>query len=129
MEEMRDFRDSLRERFPLASADLTRNYLQYDSPEAMQVAVARSHEAEKADQEARDAAAEARVRKQYEERLGKLPPETPADAGGTEGLPTIQQINSWSLDKQMAYEKENPGVIEKLSQEAMANAPIMSANG
>lgn len=128
MEEMRDYRDALRAEFPLASADLTRNYLQYDSPESMRLAVARSHEAEKADQERRDAEAEARVRKQYEERLGKLPPETPTDAGAGEGLPTIAQINSWPLNKQMEFEAKNPGVIQRLTDEAMASVPILQAN-
>lgn len=128
MEEMRDVRDALRTQFPLAPQDLTRNYLQYDSPEAMQVAVARAHEAEKADQERRDREAEARVRKQYEERLGALPPETPSGSEGGEGLPTIAQINSWSLQKQMEFEAKNPGVIAEITDAAMANVPILSAN-
>lgn len=128
MEEMRDVRDALRTQFPLAPQDLTRNYLQYDSPEAMQVAVARAHEAEKADQERRDREAEARVRKQYEERLGTLPPETPSGSEGGEGLPTIAQINSWSMSKQMEFEAKNPGVIAEITEAAMANLPILSAN-
>lgn len=128
MEEMRDVRDALRTQFPLAPQNLTRNYLQYDSPEAMQVAVARAHEAEKADQERRDKEAEARVRAQYEERLGKLPPEAPTNAEGGEGRPTIAQINSWPLSKQMEYESKNPGVIKEITDAAMAGVPILSAN-
>jgi hypothetical protein len=106
---------SLREKYP----DVARfrgelfDLSKYESPEAFEAAVESADEQLKTQFADRDAAAEARVRAEYEKRFGKLPA-PPAQPTGPGEL-SVDQVLAMSDSELDAYEAQHgPGSADRL---------------
>jgi hypothetical protein len=110
---------TLKDEFPEADPSLFNDAdpLDFESPEAYRLQVSRSHEARSAAKNAMKAEVEAELRAAYAERYGPLGDEAPEGVGETDavtGDPTPAQLAAMSLKEQVAFDTENPGVIDRV---------------
>jgi hypothetical protein len=128
--EMDRMADSLKNEFPDADPALFgADPLDFETPEAYRLSVSRSHEARVAQKAEFEAAAEAKVRAAYAEKYGPLGDEKPEATGDpVGGMPTAARLAAMSLSEQIAFEAENPGVIDKVLSNTNPSGLMLGGN-
>lgn len=110
--------ETARAEYPNAEASVLDTSL-YETAEEMLVAAKASHDTLSSHVDAIVAQREKELREQYAKTYGELPaPPDSTDGAGATGDPSIEQLNSMSLDELDALEKRAPGTIERVMRSA-----------
>lgn len=115
-DQLKDAKTELAAKYPDANPDILARAVQFDSPEAFEASVERSHNANKAMRERIEREAEERMRALLEERGIKLDP-NPAPPTGTTppvGDPTPADLNRMTPEEWEELEAKSPGVIDRV---------------
>jgi hypothetical protein len=118
--EMQTAIPALQQEFPEADPAIFNR--EYDSVEALRAAAETSANSFKARIEQLDLVAKSELealRQRYVERFGDLGDTPPAQTGApAAGEPTLAELNSWPLSKWDEYERQHPGVIDRIVNQA-----------
>lgn len=123
--EVRDLRDSLKTEFADADPNLFRaDPLSFESAEAYRLAVARSHEARKAEREALRAEVDAEVRAKYAAVHGELPEAPPAGGEAVTGDPTPAQLAAMSWAERDRLRAADPELFDRVLKKAQPDSLV-----
>lgn len=115
-DQLKEAKVALAEAYPDASPGILARAVEFESPEAFEASVERSHNANKAMRERIEREAEERMRALLEERGIKIDPD-PAPVTGTTppvGDPTPADLNRMTPEEWEALEAKSPGVIDRV---------------